>query len=155
MHPRTAPAMQQIITALAAKHGLDLTRIGAALRLDQPNYDRLCIEVIDTHQVSVAHYFEQHGDLIADPEIVFWTGDGQWTPIAIGQVLTGWREVVQLALDGRCMVTFMRRAQADVASFADVWAANIRDQGWLNVEQPTRIVQGEAPEADAAMVAAA
>lgn len=50
-----APKMQQIIEAIAAKHGLDLAADHAHLRLTMPHYDRLVIEKIAAKQISVAH----------------------------------------------------------------------------------------------------
>ena len=153
-HP--TPVMQQIITEIATKHGVQLDRVGAYLRLDQPGYDRLSIEVIGPHQVSVAHYFEQHGDLIHDPEIVFWTGGETWTPIAIGQVLGNWREVAWIATDGSRLRAIQPAGQANVARFATTWAANLRRQGWLDIAQPTRVIRGNArDESTAALEQAA
>ncbi|MFQ5858413.1 MAG: hypothetical protein ACE5LU_22660 [Anaerolineae bacterium] len=128
---KTCPRMQKIVTKLAKKHGLDLTADQAHLRLDMPSFDRLVIEKVGKYQVSVAHYFEQHGDLVADPEIVFFTGYKEWVPIEITQVISGWRQVAKLSKDGKNIAGFNRRAQADVAMFAETWARNIESQGWL------------------------
>lgn len=127
----TTPTMQRIITQLAERHGRDFTKPGAHLRLDMPNFDRLTIENIGPNQISVAHYFEQNGDLIADPEIVFFTGSLVWTPLAIGQVMTGWREVAWLNDDATALDRYLPRAHTDVAVFAEQWARNIKMQRWL------------------------
>lgn len=123
--------MQAIITAIATKHGLDLQHVGGHLRLDMPNFDRLVIEVTDRNHVSVAHYFEQHGDLVADPEIVFFTGPDDWYPIEITQVFGGYRKVAWLKADQTGIDRFLPLAQREVATFANQWARNIRAQGWL------------------------
>ena len=122
--------MQQVIGQLAAKHTVDLTRTGAYLRLEMPNFDRLSIENIGQHRVSVAHYFEQHGDLVADPEIVFYTCDQGWYPIEITQVWGGWRPAARLEATGHIEAVNLR-GQAEVARFATTWARNIQAQGWL------------------------
>jgi uncharacterized protein DUF6908 len=38
------------------------------VRFDKPGYQRLVIER-HGNMISVAHYFEQNGDLIADPDV--------------------------------------------------------------------------------------
>ncbi|MDP9312663.1 MAG: hypothetical protein M3R24_17550 [Chloroflexota bacterium] len=123
--------MQAIVTAIATKHNLDLQCIGAHLRLTMPNFDRLVIEVIGRNQVSVAHYFEQHGDLVADPEIVFFTGADGWYPIEITQVFGSYQKVAWLTADQTAIDRFLPLAQREVATFATLWARNIRAQGWL------------------------
>ncbi len=39
--------------------------VGSSLRLEMPHFDRLVIEKIAAKHISVAHYFEQNGDLVA------------------------------------------------------------------------------------------
>src|ERR671932_1673512 len=94
MHVSTK--MQQVIEQLAAKHTVDLKRTGAYLRLEMPGFDRLSIENIGRHRISVAHYFEQNGDLVADPEIVFYTCELGWYPVEITQVWSGWQQIANL-----------------------------------------------------------
>ena len=125
MHP--SPKMQHIIEQLAQQHGVDLYADGASFRLEMPGFDRLCVENIGSGRISVAHYFEQHGDLVADPEVVFYHCPEGWMAVEITQVLTGW-----------CAVGTDVRAQADVASFGDWWAQNLIDQGWLTDGTRTR-----------------
>ncbi len=136
---KTARQMQQIIEKLAEKHGCDLSYREAHLRLDMPGYDRLSIERIGPNQISVAHYFEQNGDLIADPEVVFFTGATEWIPIAIGQVLGGWREVAWLKPDGSAVDRYLPLAQKEVANFANGWGRAIAKQGWLDRATVTKI----------------
>jgi hypothetical protein len=129
---QTCPQLQAVITELAAVYQLDLMQPGASLRLDLPGYDRLCIECIGPRRIAVAHYFEQSGDLVAEPEIVFWVDpQGAWVPVEITQSLTGWRRCVELSDDGATARRFQPRAQRDLAGFAEFWAQNLRQQGWL------------------------
>ena len=128
---KTSPKMQAVIEQLARQHGLDLSQAEAHLRLTMPNFDRLVIENIGFQCISVAHYFEMNGDLIADPDVVFFTGYGEWAPIEITQVLAGHRRYAELGDAGHRIVRFDLRGQADLAVFAEQWAKNIRDQGWL------------------------
>lgn len=127
---QTTTTMQTIITRIAEKYGLDLTAIEAHLKLTNGVYQPLVIEKISRQLVSVAHYFEQNGDLVADPDVVFFMGYGDWVPVEISQVL-GYTRAVWLAEDGQTIEKFKSRTQADIASFCRTWAKNIREQKWL------------------------
>ena len=129
----TAVKMQGIVTALAAKHGLDLKERGACVRLEMPHFDRLVVEVLHPNLVSVAHIFEPRpGVHLADPGIVFFTGYPQWVPVEIGQRIGGYRIYAVLSEELDDIVSVLPREQANLASFAEMWADNIRDQGWLD-----------------------
>jgi hypothetical protein len=71
---KSSPQMQRVITELAAKYSINLRQVGSHLRLTMPGFDRLVIECIGQNQVSVAHYYELNGDLVAEPDVVFFTG---------------------------------------------------------------------------------
>lgn len=142
---QACPQMAAVITAIVQKHSVALEQVGANLRLDMPGFDRLCIERISPHCVSVAHYFEMNGDLVAEPDIVFFVApNGDWLPISISQSLTGRRQYAELNNAGTAVVRYRPQAQKDLAEFAQLWAQNIQDQGWL--EQGSRYHYGE--EAD-------
>jgi hypothetical protein len=129
---QVCPQMTAIITAIAAKHSINLEQVGAHLRLDMPGYDRLCIERISPRCISVAHYFEMNSDLVAEPDIVFFVDSiGIWFPIFISQSLTGWREYAELNDAGTAITRYQPQAQKDLAGFAEMWAENIRHQAWL------------------------
>jgi hypothetical protein len=44
---KTSGKMQEIVSAIATKHGLDLNQKGTYLRLTMPHYDPLVIEGLD------------------------------------------------------------------------------------------------------------
>ncbi len=128
---KASPKMQSIIAQIADKHGLDLEARESHLRLEMPGFDRLVIEKIGQHLVSVAHYYELNGDLIAEPDVVFFTGYTGWVPIEITQSLGGTRRLARLDEQG-CDITHLNiRAQKDLALFTEQWARNISGQGWL------------------------
>ena len=77
--------------------------------------------------VSVAHYFEQNGDLCQDPEIVFWVQNGYLFPVEETMACLGYRRLVEWR-DGKLFLN--RAGQADVASFANIWSTNLRQQGF-------------------------
>lgn len=130
---KVSNSMKRIIEKLAEKHGVDLSTPHAHFRLDMAGYDRLCVENIGLNRISVAHYFEQVGDLVADPEIVFWVSpqEKNWFPVGVKQVFGGDRTYAFLSDDGSRIVSVVSRMQADLASFANIWAKNIVDQLWL------------------------
>lgn len=129
---KPSKTFQAIITKLAAKHGLDLTTVGSHLRLTMPNYQPLTIEVIGEHQVAVAHTYRQHGDVMFDPEMVFYTGYG-----GNGWLAIRWRndgvhvDQVSVVLSDGVPARYSPRMQADHAAFAAMWARNLKVQNWL------------------------
>ena len=130
---KTTAKMQETVTALAQRHGLDLREKGAYLRLDMPHFDRLVIEVLHPTLVSVAHVYEPRpGVHLADPGIVFFTGDEAWVPIEVTQRIGGYRIYAVLSEELDSIVSVLSEKQADLASFAEMWADNIRQQGWLD-----------------------
>src|SRR5579875_3334609 len=80
------------------------------IRLEVPGFMRLVIEHVGRgprggELVSVAHYGEQNGDLMRDPEVVFEIADGQWNPISIQQDYIGsYREAVYVSEEGKVFV---------------------------------------------------
>ncbi|MFC1835525.1 DUF6908 domain-containing protein [Thermodesulfobacteriota bacterium] len=81
---------------------------------------------------SVAHYFEQNSDLMADPEMLFWRApDGNYYPTYFRQ--DGGLPIEQESVifaDGE-PVRFYRRLQKDHAVFAGAWMRNIKEQQGL------------------------
>ncbi len=128
---QTCTQMQKVITHLATRFGLDLNLDEAHLKLENSVYAPLVIEKVGRSLLSVAHYFEQNGDLVADPEVVFFTGCPNWVPVEITQPPpAGYRVCAEVAGDAIARVD--PRRQADVARFVeDVWARKLEAQGWL------------------------
>ena len=126
--------MQEVIEALAVKHGLDLSRNEAHIKLLNGPYMPLVIEKIGPQLVSVTHYFYQNGDACADPDMVFYTGDGGWMPVEITQTL-GYRRALTFNDAGQ-PAGIDARAYAEMLLFAEFWAVNIQQQGWLDHGHP-------------------
>jgi hypothetical protein len=137
---KTCKQFQAVVEALCAQHQVDLRQVGAHLRLENESYEPLVIERIAEHQVSIAHYYYQNGDAIADPDVVLFTAYAEWAPISIQQptvalmgcALGGYRVVAELTEDGANIARFYPQAQADVAGFCSLWARNLKAQGWLD-----------------------
>jgi hypothetical protein len=80
---------------------------------------------------SLAHYYEQHGDLMRDPEMLFIQAeDGGYYPTEIWQDATNSHGVGVLIEDGKA-VSIDETEQADMTVFAEVWLKNIRQQQQL------------------------
>ena len=118
---------QTTIEKLLSAHNL-LENFHAQLdfhvRFDMSGYQRL---VIERHRelISVAHYFEQNGDLVPDPDVELHYPT--WTPTAITQAI-GYRREKFIERDGRTLVD--TRFDREVSSFLSMWARNIHAQGW-------------------------
>jgi hypothetical protein len=124
--------MRGIITRIATKHGLDLTQPGGHLKLTMPNMLPLVIETLPGNQVSVAHYGEQNGDPMRDPEVVFMVQNDEWVAAEVTQDYVGKYQRVVWQENGVGPWRFNHVAQADLASFVRTWSRNIRAQGWLD-----------------------
>jgi hypothetical protein len=133
----TCPKMQRVIEAIAKKHDIDLTKVESHLRLENQPYQPLVIEVIAPHQVAVGHFYVQNGDLMYDPEIVFFiAGNGVWVPIEITQHPVGvYRQVGFLSEDGEQLRSVDFKRLQSVIELAEMWASNIKGQGFLKVEK--------------------
>jgi hypothetical protein len=129
---KQSQSMQAIIEALATKHGVSLQVVDAALKLTLPAYMPLVIRHVGVNRVSVYHYFMAHGDIVPDPYILFWVTQDGWYPIEVTQTMGGHRAYAYLNDAGTVVSRVVApKAQADLAEFADLWATNLQEQGWL------------------------
>jgi len=131
---KSSPEMRQIITELCQKYSFSLDKVGTYLKLEMESYMPLVIEKIGPNSVAIAHYYYQNGDAIADPEIVFLVVGEDWIAAEISQpnyysapvIMDGSKECVWLCPDQKS-----QREQAGIADLAQLWAENLRNQGWL------------------------
>ena len=96
------------------------------VRFEKAGYQPLVIER-HSEMISVAHYFEQNGDLIADPDVELHYPS--WVPTAITQAFFGYRQKF-IERDGKTYVD--TRFHKQVSSFLTLWARNIKAQGWAD-----------------------
>lgn len=93
----------------------------------------VCVEEIfenDHYKIfSVAHYYEQYGDLMADPEMCFIYSKaiGVYFPSYFKQDNLGIEQESVVMEDGE-IKGFRVRMQADHTEFANMWLNNIRNQ---------------------------
>ena len=113
------------------------------IRLENPPLLRLVIEVSagphenGAHQLSVAHYCEQNGDAMRDPEITFLVTPVDrgltWTPLTYANRYLGCYQVAaEVTQDGRLAVRDQCLLR-DLRDFANQWDRNIRAQGFMEV----------------------
>ena len=90
--------------------------------------------------ISVAHYFEQNGDLCQDPEMVFEVSPDGWRPVFFQQAIPPiYREaIVYEYRPTSSAVKVNLREMADQKSFARVWNRNLKHQGFLKQAQNMR-----------------
>jgi hypothetical protein len=134
---KASKKMADIIGKIATKHGIDLNQIYASIRLSMPGMDDLVIENVAPNHVKVGHYYAG----MPDPEMVFFLSPipefraNGWYPTQIHQLLSaqfGRGPRVGMVVDpGDGSIKGNIREQADQNSFAQTWAKNIKDQGWL------------------------
>jgi hypothetical protein len=112
------------------------------LRIENPPFMRLVIEVVGqmfpngSCEVSVAHYSEQNGDAMRDPELTFFVTPGedgwQWKPLTF---LNDYVGVYQVAAEydnfGQVRVRDTRLVK-ELTEFASQWDCNIKQQGFLD-----------------------
>lgn len=124
---RAALILQQLIHGLAAPGDGESARTigGPRGQAIMP----VSVERIADREFSIAHYYEQNGDLMADPEMVFLRSvDGSsFFPLHFQQDNTGsYRVGMSIEADGK--IRWNAREQADQVSFANQWLTNIKQQ---------------------------
>jgi hypothetical protein len=143
---KTAPKLQEIVTQIADKHGVDLMKAGAYLHLELAGHGQLVIENIGGGRVSVTNYIDVNRNWMADPQIVLYTvaqpaadasgpSESAWIPLECTDFFDGWRLYAELdARDG--LALYDPTGQAQLARFSDeVMAGNLRRHGWLERSQ--------------------
>jgi hypothetical protein len=123
--------MKNVIEAILKRHGL-LEAFNTSpdfhLKIDNSPWMPL---VIERHgdEISIAHYGELNGDLIRDPELTF-SFSADWTPTSITQDPVGRYAEVFPIVDGQQMVR--PKLLRELKSFANLWARNLKEQGFIN-----------------------
>jgi hypothetical protein len=79
---------------------------------------------------SVAHYYEQNGDLMADPDMTFvQSASGEYYPLTYQQDGLGLYQEVIVKTDenGKCL-SYRPKLSKQLATFAGMWMSNIKQQ---------------------------
>jgi len=133
----------QHIQQMIDQHGGFEAVLARYLRFENPPFMRLVIEAIGgpypngAYEVSVAHYAEQNGDAMRDPEITFLIGPAEqgttWTPLTFENSYMGTYQVVAVVnADGALQVRQPRQMQElrELANHLDI---NLKQQGFGEV----------------------
>ena len=127
--------METVRKIIDRKGGLEALK-ASHIKLLNPPYIPLVVEYVGQGprglpMVAVAHYFEQNGDMMRDPEIVFEVpAGGPWEPISIQQdPLGSYQEAVFRDEAGRLMVR--PGLVRSIKALARMWDRNLKAQGFL------------------------
>ncbi len=125
--------IQEIVAAAGQAEQLTQRGPHFTLRLENPPYVPLTIEAWDSpipgegRRISVAHYFEQEGDLVPDPEVEI--RDNGW-PIELSQ-RSFYTQVSWYDSTDRMM--FFLQAKREALDFLNhTWAPNLRAQRFID-----------------------
>lgn len=127
--------MQSLIDIIGARGGFD--RLAAEpITVRAAGFMPLGIERIGTGErggalVAVHHTYEQNGDLMFDPEVVFEVAGSDWQPVSFEvSGMCFWNVVYRDKATHALMVRV--RLLQDLAAFCRQWDANIRAQGLVD-----------------------
>jgi len=112
------------------------------LRIENPPFMRLVVEVVNgplsagTCEVSVAHYGEQNGDAMRDPEITFLVtpnedGHWQWKPLTFLNDYVGVHQVAAEYDNFGFISVRDSKLVRELTEFANQWDCNVKQQGFI------------------------
>jgi hypothetical protein len=117
-------------TLLKLIAGLD--NVGDSKKVDTAKgaFMAVSVEKIGEHLFSVSHYFKQNGDLVPDPDMVFYHSDidDEFYPVSF-QDYFGYKEAVIFKEEN--ITGFFPRLQRELAAFTTTWMRNISYQQTL------------------------
>jgi hypothetical protein len=135
--------MHTVAEIIKRRGGLEALKRDS-IRIENPPYMRLVIEHIGRgprgHDLlSVAHYYEQNGDAMRDPEITFEVSPDLsiWSPISFLQDNLGIYREFYFTNDAGQMMQRTRQIK-DAFDFSKLWDRNIKEQGFLRLADPDR-----------------
>lgn len=112
------------------------------LRIENPPFMRLVIEVVGpmfpngSCEISVAHYGEQNGDAMRDPEITFFVtpteeGHWQWKPLTFLNDYVGVHQVAGEYDNFGFIRVRDAKLVRELTEFANQWDCNIKQRGFI------------------------
>lgn len=138
--------------------GMD--KVGDHRKIENGAFMPLSIEVIDTQgcngglRISICHYGEQNGDAMRDPEICFikvpgLNGKGIYAPYYYRNDYLNVEQTPVKFNEGGAVERVAHFQQKDIAIFAGQWAANLKEQGFieaLKAQTPSKEFKGSAKD---------
>ena len=136
--------MQHIQRMIDQHGGFEAVRT-RYLRLENPPFMRLVIEVIGgpypngAYELSIAHYSEQNGDAMRDPELTFLVVPAEqsttWTPLTHeNSYLGAYQVVAEVSREGLVKVK-QSQWMKELRNFAKQWDRTLKAQGFMAVFQ--------------------
>lgn len=113
--------------------------VGQARNIDNTNgsFMPVSIDRLTERHYSIAHYYEQEGDAMADPDMTFFkSADGHVYPCTFQQDNLAIYRVGLDITDEGVIEHENAREQADLAEFANLWMKNIAEQQRLPIQLP-------------------
>ena len=103
---------------------------GTSRKVDNTNgaWMPVSVEHLYGTHYRTAHYFEQNGDLVPDPDVEFLKTPEGWVPLAIQQCTGHYSRPIRLSDDGTTITGIAPRAYADLVSFCNMWMSNVAAQ---------------------------
>jgi hypothetical protein len=89
---------------------------------------QVVVERLDARTYSVAHYYEQNGDLMRDPEMTFIRANDAWYAASYRQDSLGVDQESADYVPSTGGFVVRERQQIEHARFANTWMRNIREQ---------------------------
>ena len=111
---------------------LEAMMINGYAKIDNTNgaFMPVVVEQVGENQISIAHYYEQNGDLMADPEIVFlkkeYSYGVEYYPIY--ERMSGLGSDIELVIFKNRKPKLISRLQKQAASFCTDWMRTITMQ---------------------------
>lgn len=91
------------------------------------SYMPVHVECLTDGHYSVAHYFEQNGDLVPDPDMEFYRAEtGAWLPVNCTMATGYYTQAI--SFEGSKPKGFYPHVLRELCSFASMWMRNIKDQ---------------------------
>ncbi len=113
--------------------------IGSARKIDHAKAPimAVCVDRLTERHYSIAHYYQQNGDQMADPDMTFFkSANGLVYACTFQQDnLAVYRVGLDITDEGDIEYENARE-QADQAEFANTWMRNIADQQGLPIQFP-------------------
>ncbi len=131
MKQLTSNMMKSTIEQVLLAHGLNESFNSSTefhAKIENGSYMPLIIER-HSDMVVVAHYFEQNGDYIPDPDMEFFITPYGWIPSGITFRIGAYRRAAIKDEEGKIRInkTEVRKN----VQFSNMWARNIKNQGFI------------------------
>ena len=134
--------MKTTIEKILTAHGI-LEAFNAnedySVKIENEPFLALCIEKHKT-QITITHYVESNGDLIADPDQELEIINGEWSPVALQLAIGAYYRASEYR-DGKRFIN--PRQMSEQRKFAKMWSKNLLAQGFGKPKAGAKLVRAE------------